>query len=102
MVSPSQVRGSVTPLASIHTFKGTRVLLRDSRSLCARDIYIARLCIVEEREREMVRRKSGPGAKRAVWHALFGKQRNGSSQVEAKRLGSSRANVVARKQVWLQ
>jgi hypothetical protein len=50
----------------------------------------------------MVRPKSGPGAKRAVWHTLFGKQRNGSSQVEARRLGSSRANVVARKQVWLQ
>ena len=50
----------------------------------------------------MLRPKSGPGAKRAVWHELFGKQRNGSSQVEARRLGSSRANVVARKQVWLQ
>src|SRR5208337_1717325 len=38
MVSPSQVRGSVRPLASIRTFKRIRVFLRDSRAPGSGDI----------------------------------------------------------------
>jgi hypothetical protein len=37
-VSPSHNRGSVTPTASITTFKGRRVLRRESRETCVEDI----------------------------------------------------------------
>ena len=44
----------------------------------------------------MARPKSGPGAKRPVWHTLLGKQQQRTEP--GRRLGSSRVSVVAREQ----